>query len=409
MALLAQYASHFPPSLPSSSSLPHHRPQDPGPQLANAAKLGQAQVLAAALTGQVPAAPGTLAAAAATLTVSTPTNVVLLENMVSCGTIRDEQEKKEVRARRFGDGVVGEKVDQGCVRSGRLWGGSGCQSGGRASGSGTFGSLRTHESRLGSREGVTSKWMVFWLLPAVAVALVVQLCPLSRPLSCPLCARPPLCVVPGVSGAVPVCWLPLRAGGVCSCAALVLLLQVLPLVGAVVGCAAAVLLCAGGVCCCLHLSAGSAMAGTARPVVGVVGGMGCSVGAVLLCRCCAAVPVFVSRAAGPCAPCGAAFAVSAVAAAAAAAAAAAPVCCCRRVLRAAAYGTTQEASARKHRPAPSRHRWARRPLVHGTASARWWCRQLISHPTVHQAAATYSYIGCGVSTQTHALPATRDT
>ncbi|GFR47985.1 hypothetical protein Agub_g9809 [Astrephomene gubernaculifera] len=69
---------------------------DPSSQLANAAKMGQAQVLAAALAGAVPAPASTLAAAAATLTVSTPTNVVLLENMVSCGTIRDENERKEI-------------------------------------------------------------------------------------------------------------------------------------------------------------------------------------------------------------------------------------------------------------------------------------------------------------------------
>ncbi|GIL73768.1 hypothetical protein Vretifemale_3880 [Volvox reticuliferus] len=66
-------------------------------QLADAAKLGQAQVLAAALAGAVPAPANTLAAAAATLTVTAPTNVVLLENMVSCGTIRDENERKEAR------------------------------------------------------------------------------------------------------------------------------------------------------------------------------------------------------------------------------------------------------------------------------------------------------------------------
>ncbi|GLC56991.1 hypothetical protein PLESTB_001171100 [Pleodorina starrii] len=65
-------------------------------QLADVAKLGQAQVLAAALAGAVPAPANTLAAAAATLTVTTPTNVVLLENMVSCGTIRDENERKEI-------------------------------------------------------------------------------------------------------------------------------------------------------------------------------------------------------------------------------------------------------------------------------------------------------------------------
>ncbi|GLI61296.1 hypothetical protein VaNZ11_003650 [Volvox africanus] len=65
-------------------------------QLADAAKLGQAQVLAAALAGAMPAPANTLAAAAATLTVTTPTNVVLLENMVSCGTIRDEIERKEI-------------------------------------------------------------------------------------------------------------------------------------------------------------------------------------------------------------------------------------------------------------------------------------------------------------------------
>jgi splicing factor U2AF subunit len=68
-------------------------PQAPS-QLADAAKLGLA-----ALAGSVPPAATTLAAAAATLTVTTPTNIVLLENMVSCGTIRDESERKEVRGR----------------------------------------------------------------------------------------------------------------------------------------------------------------------------------------------------------------------------------------------------------------------------------------------------------------------
>ena len=82
--------------------------QDAAPQLANAAKLGQAQVLAAALSGVVPAPATTLAAAAATLTVTTPTNVVLLENMVSCGTIRDESERKEVgQGAERGLGAVG--------------------------------------------------------------------------------------------------------------------------------------------------------------------------------------------------------------------------------------------------------------------------------------------------------------
>ncbi|KXZ53229.1 hypothetical protein GPECTOR_7g1123 [Gonium pectorale] len=69
--------------------------QDTSSQLANAAKMGQAQVLAAALAGAVPAPPNTLAAAAATLTVTTPTSVVLLENMVPCSTIRDDNERKE--------------------------------------------------------------------------------------------------------------------------------------------------------------------------------------------------------------------------------------------------------------------------------------------------------------------------
>lgn len=82
-------------------------------------------MLAAALAGQVPAAPGTLAAAAATLTVSNPTNVVLLENMVSCGTIRDEQEKKEVRVGRLGGGVGERRWTQGdCAQRkalGRVW------------------------------------------------------------------------------------------------------------------------------------------------------------------------------------------------------------------------------------------------------------------------------------------------
>lgn len=64
-------------------------------QLADVAKLGQAQVLAA-LAGTVQQPVNTLAVAAATLTVTNPTNVVLLENMVSCGTIRDDNERKEV-------------------------------------------------------------------------------------------------------------------------------------------------------------------------------------------------------------------------------------------------------------------------------------------------------------------------
>lgn len=150
------------------------------------------------------------------------------------------------------------------------------------------------------------------------------------------------------------------------------------------------------VLCCVAVLWSVRCSVSGPPGVGAVGGMGWSVGAVLLCRCCAAVPVFVSRSAGPCAPCGAAPAVFAVAAAAAAApAAAAPVCCCRRVLRAAACGTTQEASAHEHRPAPTRYRWAQRPMANGTAAATARAGGVgslpaVTHHAVHQAAAIHT-------------------
>ncbi|PNW76061.1 hypothetical protein CHLRE_12g549100v5 [Chlamydomonas reinhardtii] len=87
---------------------------DPNAHLVNAAKIGQAQVAlatqftlpgAAAVPGLAGAAagvPGLAGAAAgvpglAGLMVTTPTAIVLLENMVTCGTIRDDTERKEVR------------------------------------------------------------------------------------------------------------------------------------------------------------------------------------------------------------------------------------------------------------------------------------------------------------------------
>ena len=90
------------------------RLQDPNAHLVNAAKIGQAQVAlatqftlpgAAAVPGLAGAAagvPGLAGAAAgvpglAGLMVTTPTAIVLLENMVTCGTIRDDTERKEVR------------------------------------------------------------------------------------------------------------------------------------------------------------------------------------------------------------------------------------------------------------------------------------------------------------------------
>ncbi|KAG2446514.1 hypothetical protein HYH02_008503 [Chlamydomonas schloesseri] len=89
---------------------------DPNAHLVNAAKLGQAQVALAtaqfalpgaavpgALPGAAAALPGALpglagAAGLAGLMVTTPTAVVLLENMVTCATIRDDTERKEVSA-----------------------------------------------------------------------------------------------------------------------------------------------------------------------------------------------------------------------------------------------------------------------------------------------------------------------
>ncbi|KAG2446513.1 hypothetical protein HYH02_008503 [Chlamydomonas schloesseri] len=101
---------------------------DPNAHLVNAAKLGQAQVALAtaqfalpgaavpgALPGAAAALPGALpglagAAGLAGLMVTTPTAVVLLENMVTCATIRDDTERKEIL-----DDVRSEVVKCGAV------------------------------------------------------------------------------------------------------------------------------------------------------------------------------------------------------------------------------------------------------------------------------------------------------
>lgn len=70
---------------------------DPKANLMSAATVGHAQISLAAALGQVPAFnPASMAQLPPPPALAPPTTVVLLENMVNCGTIRDDQERTEI-------------------------------------------------------------------------------------------------------------------------------------------------------------------------------------------------------------------------------------------------------------------------------------------------------------------------